>query len=152
MKRLNFALIFVVAIFALILSACLAAIPAPVNDAFAQVWLFLGGLFGKALFTLLCLVLLDVITGVAAAVKAGVFQWAKVLDFYQKTILPLILGWVAITLFLNYASSDLLGQGSDALTIPTAATLWALTVRQIGASVLDNVQCIIGQKEKDAQA
>jgi len=43
--------------------------------------------------TILVLILLDLATGVMAAIRAGVFKWKELVRFYRTNVLPYVLGY-----------------------------------------------------------
>jgi len=48
------------------------------------------------LYVILGLIGLDVVLGVAAALKTGVFDWHKLGDFYKTMVAPYVLGYLAL--------------------------------------------------------
>jgi hypothetical protein len=51
--------------------------------------------------TLLGLIVLDVLMGVASAIKRGVFSWKVLANFYATNIVPYLLGYLAAYLSIN---------------------------------------------------
>lgn len=89
--------------------------------------------------TLFGLILADLILGVAVAVRAGVFQWRKVGDFYRVQVLPSLIGWVGVTLALYLVTPTLLGGAADAFNVVAANALWGTAVASVGASALQSL-------------
>ncbi len=52
--------------------------------------------FGLQVLGALILIVGDLLLGVWVALKTGVFEWAKVGDFYKTTVLPLLGGWLTV--------------------------------------------------------
>lgn len=97
--------------------------------------------YGPLLLGLIMLVVVDVLTGIASALKRHVLDFKVLGNFLATSVLPLVLGWVALSIFafsvanipgLPTALSNLIGPG-------IADSSYALVVLQLGASVLQNV-------------
>ena len=52
--------------------------------------------------TLLGLIILDFILGIAAALRSGVFDWKKLGDFYKTNVLPYLLGYLGFWLVIGF--------------------------------------------------
>lgn len=61
--------------------------------------------FGQPLLGILGLVGVDLLTGIASALRRGKFDPQKIADFYRRTVIPKLLGWVALT-GLAYLASN----------------------------------------------
>ena len=48
------------------------------------------------LYTILGLIVLDVVLGVAVAIKNGKFEWFKVGQFYRTMVAPYVIGYLAL--------------------------------------------------------
>ncbi len=71
--------------------------------------------------TLLLLIVVDLVVGIIAALRAGAFAWRRVGDFYRTNVLPYLLGYGLV-----YAIGAL---GVGALLGPT----WQEVVQTVGA-------------------
>ncbi len=49
---------------------------------------------------LVLLIVVDVLAGVAAALRTKKFNWTKLGDFYYTMIVPMLLGWLAFSLLV----------------------------------------------------
>jgi len=98
----------------------------------------------KRLQTLLTLIVLDVLLGIAAALRDGAFRWSEVGRFYQTTVLPVFLGYFAVRLTLPYLSAELLGPDGSWLTETVATGLWLAGVGSLLASVAGSVKKLVG--------
>ena len=94
--------------------------------------------------TLAGLIILDIILGVAAALKRGEFDWAKLSQFYRTMILPMGLGFGIVALVAPWLVSDLLGEYSSLLSNALKTLAWAVLVRELGASILGHFKEIFG--------
>lgn len=84
------------------------------------------------------LVLLDVIMGIAEAIKKGLFEWRRVAEFYRTMVIPYVLGYLALQAAFAY-----LPDGLDTILSPTLATLalGAITAC-LGSSILGHIKAI----------
>src|SRR5258706_11641724 len=97
--------------------------------------------YGPLLLGLIALVVVDVLTGIASALKRRALDFKALGDFMGTSVLPLVLGWVALSIFafavanipgLPPAVASLIGPG-------VADSAYALVVLELGASILQNV-------------
>lgn len=101
--------------------------------------------WGKPLGGLLLLVVVDVLLGVASALKRKEFEWQVVANFYRTTVLPKVVGWVAAVV-LSYAvllsafPNDL---GATLAPISATAAL-AFVVADLLASIVANWREVFG--------
>ena len=90
--------------------------------------------------TLTSLILIDVALGIAASLRAGVFDWKKVGQFYKTMVVPYVLGYLVF-----YASGFLLdpawlgGLGWIASEAMMWAP-WAALIAALGGSILVNLK------------
>ena len=99
--------------------------------------------------TLLALIVVDIVLGIAAALKSGTFAWAEVGRFYRSTVLPLFLGYAVVRLATPYIAIDLLGDGSAWFGEALITLFWAAGVAQLVASVAKSIAALgitIGKK------
>ena len=95
--------------------------------------------------TLLGLIVLDVVLGIAAAIKTGQFDWQELGRFYTSMVLPMILGFAAVWFVTPYLVADLLGDYSEILTQGLVVLAWGALVLQLGTSILIHVKELWGQ-------
>ncbi len=107
--------------------------------------LVLGVLNDKRLQTLLALIALDLLLGVAAALKAGRFDWAKTGEFYQKTVLPIFIGYFALRLALPYVAVETLGATGEWLGEVLVSGFWLAGCGTLLASMAKSVKELIGK-------
>jgi len=93
----------------------------------------------KRLQTLLALIALDVLMGIAAALKSKQFQWAEIGRFYSSTVVPVFVGYAALRATLPFIASELLGPGGEWLTEGLATAFWLAGVATLIASVAKSV-------------
>jgi hypothetical protein len=54
---------------------------------------------------LLGLIVIDLMFGVALAIRTHVFEWHKIADFYGSTVLPNLLGWLTVHVVVSLATA-----------------------------------------------
>jgi len=90
------------------------------------------------------LIVLDVVLGIAAALRTGEFDWQEVGRFYTSMVLPMILGFAAVWFVTPYLVADLLGQYSEVLGQALVLLAWGTLVAQLVASILAHVKELWG--------
>jgi hypothetical protein len=96
---------------------------------------------------LIGLIVLDVVTGIALALRLGVFKWSEVGNFYKTMVLPFLLGWAGFAFVSQWVTGDLAAQFGDwAWTVGEGITTvtWLATVAVIGNSILTNGRALYG--------
>jgi len=91
------------------------------------------------LVTLFGLILADLLLGAAVAVRAGVFEWRKLADFYRVQVAPVLIGWLGVTLSLYLVTPALLGEAAGGINALVANALWGSAVASVGASALQSL-------------
>lgn len=103
----------------------------------------LGSFWGEVspkLLTLFGLILLDVLMGIARAVRQGQFEWKKVGQFYKSMVLPYIIGWLAVSLTIWMISLEMLpAEVSEWLNPALLWGTWLVVAATIGGSIKENV-------------
>ena len=94
--------------------------------------------------TLLALIALDIVMGIAASIKRGSFAWDEVARFYRTSVVPIFLGYGALLIALPYITDDLLGEGGQWLTTAALFAFWAFGVANLLASIGKSVEVLIG--------
>ena len=92
--------------------------------------------YGAMLPTLLGLVALDVVIGVAAALKENIFEWAKVAQFYKTMVAPYVLVYLAV--FVALVLVPELEQYTTVVGV-SVATLFGSVTANLLASIVKNV-------------
>ena len=87
---------------------------------------------------ILGLIVLDVVLGIAAAIRRGNFAWAEVGRFYYTMVLPYILGYLAFWLVSSVAFPEILGSSGYIVSEVTVSLAWAALVTCLGSSIIDN--------------
>lgn len=97
--------------------------------------------YGPLLLGLVVLVVVDVLTGIASALKRHTLDFKLLGNFLATSVLPLVLGWVALSIFaFAVANVPGLPPAIASLIGPSVAdSAYALVVLELGASVLQNV-------------
>lgn len=109
----------------------------------------INSLFGASVLILLVLVIVDLVLGVMAAIKAKEFKWARVTEFYQTKIIPSIGGWMILVLAAKYAlNTTVPGFEGDptynGIFTAGAAAAWATIVRDLFYSLAENFCAVFG--------
>lgn len=100
------------------------------------------------LWTLIGLIFLDIMFGIARAIREKVFDWRKVGQFYQTMVLPYIIGYLALFVFVKVASAELLGSLGYVVSDVVVWGAWMMLVTTIGGSFLDNARALGYQIEQ----
>lgn len=93
--------------------------------------------FVTAAFTLLALIIIDLVFGVALALKTHTFQWKLVADFYGTKVLPKLLGWMVVYLVVQFATILSQNQVIETLRPLLDLGFYALLVASLLGSVID---------------
>jgi len=88
------------------------------------------------------LIIMDVLLGVAAALKAGDFDFKKVGSFYQTNVLPYILGYLAFYIGTKIIvdPAAILGEWSHIVGEAAISIAWAAIIASLGGSIWSNVK------------
>jgi len=83
------------------------------------------------------LVVADLVLGIAAAIKAGVFRWSEVGRFYQTNVAPYLIGYVVLRLLVDIVPdlSGILGSG-------LALGAFGAIIGNLVASIAGNVKAL----------
>lgn len=60
--------------------------------------------FVNALLGVLALVVLDLVFGIAVAIKTKTFKWSELADFYRSSVVPSVFGWAVADVVLRLAA------------------------------------------------
>ena len=105
-------------------------------------------ILGQHLSTILGLIFLDVVLGVAVAVKRGRFEWRAVGTFYKTNVLPYILGYVAVSGAALFVAPELIaGEAGDALGLVISWLGFGAIVGQLlFGSIVGNAKALFAQR------
>ena len=92
--------------------------------------------YGSMLPTILGLVALDIVFGIAASLKAGEFDWGKVGQFYKTMVAPYVLVYLAV--FVGLALVPELEEYVTAVGISIATLFSSVTINLL-ASIVKNI-------------
>jgi hypothetical protein len=92
--------------------------------------------FKPYLLTLVGLIVLDVMLGVASGLKSGTFQWRQLADFYKQSVVPGLMGWIGLTIATYLVMPSLLGASADVLSQVTATVAWGTVVATLLSSIV----------------
>lgn len=108
-----------------------------------------GVLRDARLQTLLALIVLDVVLGIAAALRTGTFAWAEVGRFYRTTVVPIFLGYGALRATLPFISQELLGAPDTVATEAMASAFWLAGVGTLLSSIARSVAALGVSQSRD---
>ncbi len=105
----------------------------------------LPAILGQHLGTILGLIFMDVVIGIALAVKAKGFEWNLVASFYSTNVLPFAIGYVAVAGGLLFIAPELLPAGvADALALVGSwLGFGAIAAQIVFGSLLPNAKALI---------
>jgi len=105
----------------------------------------LDQIFGVEIAFLLGLITVDVLLGMAAAVRTHSFSWSTVNQFYMTMILPMLIGWGAFALLFKLTLPNVL-LGSDVagtlLREGVPGLAYLLIVRDLAYSIIENTKAV----------
>jgi hypothetical protein len=87
------------------------------------------------LLTLVGLIVLDVLLGIASGLRQGQFQWSMMANFYKTDVLPDIIGWVAFVIATYLVAPELLGNYAGVVSQGVVTLAWGTIVVTLGVSI-----------------
>lgn len=120
--------------------------PAPDPIDMSTVWEAVVRFFHDTrLYLVLVLIGLDLVMGIAAAIKVGLFQWDMVAQFYRTMVVPYIIGYLALYVAFALVPGGLdgiLGQG-------LVTTAFAAIAANLAGSIWGNLQALGFARQAD---
>lgn len=108
---------------------------------FEAIWTVVQGfLLNIGAPLILILIALDVVLGIAAALKRGEFQWPKVWQFYRTMILPYLITYVALQV-----ATTLMPEMPGALAFIVSGLpgiAFATIIGALGTSIIGHIKSI----------
>lgn len=102
--------------------------------------------FGVQVTALIGLIAVDVLLGVALAIKQGLFDWKKLSDFYLKMIIPYLIGWVAFSILTKFVAPVVLpAQSANLISDGLAGVAWGAIVVTMARRIYENGRAIYGE-------
>lgn len=89
--------------------------------------------------TILALIVMDLLTGIAAAIHLRQFDWRSLGDFYLSNVLPFILGYLALWIGVTFAAAQWLGPYADIIGEATVTLGWLAIIGTLVGSIRDNL-------------
>jgi hypothetical protein len=108
----------------------------------------LPSLFGTSVATIIGLIFLDVVLGMAAALRTGQFQWDAMSRFYRTQVVPGLIGYVALSAAMLWVAPDLLGEASDLVTGAAITLAWGAVVSDLVTSIRGSFLTIYHRADK----
>lgn len=103
------------------------------------------GALGTRVQTLLALIVVDVVLGIALALKRGEFDWRELARFYQTGVIPLLVGWVAFAVLVKVGVASELGDWGYLASEGIVTAAWLAAVGKLVNSVLGNMRELYGE-------
>lgn len=101
--------------------------------------------YGPAVASLVGLIILEVVTGIGAALKRGVFDWQKVANFYRTSVMPGLVGWLGLVVSTYLVVPGLFGDAVGGVVSPAVALSGLLAVvATLVASIRGNLAELFG--------
>ena len=89
--------------------------------------------------TLLGLILIDVVLGIAAALREGTFDWRRLGQFYGSNVLPYILGYLAFYVAVGFIIPvEALADLGEPINEAAVIVAWGVLVATLVGSILGN--------------
>ena len=89
------------------------------------------------------LIVLDVILAVAAAIKARVFDWRRLAEFYRSMVVPYVLGYLAFYIVGElFFVPKWLGDWSSLAGDGIQWVAWMALVGNLGADVMNSAKTL----------
>lgn len=95
--------------------------------------------------TLLALIAIDILTGVSKALKEGEFDLCKISQFYMSMVIPYLIGYASLAIFIPFAIPDFLGPYREVFSEGLINALWLMTVGSLGSSIHRNLEAVFGE-------
>ena len=102
----------------------------------------IGEVFGPQIMMVFALIAAQLISGIAVALKLGVFEWKKIGDFYRTVVLPMLLGWLTAAILAHFVIVDYLPADLKVLGPGIEIVAFGAVVLSLGGAVLQNLQAI----------
>lgn len=90
--------------------------------------------------TILGLILLDVVLGIAHAIKEKRFDWRLVAEFYSSMVLPYLLAFAAFAGVAKLVSVDLLGPWGYLLGDGMVSLAWLTIIAHLAESIMAHLK------------
>lgn len=90
------------------------------------------------------LILLDVVLGIALAIKINKFDWRKVGLFYRSMVLPYIIGWLVISVVTRIVAPEVLGDFGFLVGDVVVIGSWLAIVATLAGSIIKNAKDLYG--------
>jgi len=146
MKRSWFvSLVITILLLVFVVFPVAAATPEEVSPGILdQIWLVIQS-YAKHALALVGLIILDVLLGVAVAIRKKLFDWAQLGDFYLSMVLPMLIGWIGFIVITNLATTDVLGPVYGVIVGDVVIwASWLAVVATIGKSIVVNAKGLYG--------
>ena len=92
--------------------------------------------------TILALIVVDVIMGIAAAIKQRMFQWEAVGNFYLTMILPYLLGYAALFGASKLLLGEWLGPYGFIVSEGVVSMAWLAIIASLVGSIVRNGRAV----------
>ena len=101
------------------------------------------GYYKTYFFVIVVLVVLDVVLGIASAIKMKRFKAELMASFLAQDVLPFIVGLAAFIVALNLTTPDLSGVSAAFVVMLVSIVAWVMVVISLSISVIKSVSEIV---------
>lgn len=91
--------------------------------------------------TIVGLILLDVLLGIACAFRTGGFQWARVAEFYRTMVIPYVIGYLALFVAIGYIIPPNV-EGLEFLNQALVTAAWLALLGALLGSIKQNAEML----------
>jgi len=105
------------------------------------------------MLALVALVVINVLTGVAKALRSKTFDLQKLADFLRVSVLPQVIGWITISALTSLATQAVLDeQLASVISGAQAWSMYSAAVASLLGSIRENVDGIMSPNVIDVVA
>lgn len=112
----------------------------------------LPAIFGPTVATIIGLIFLDFVLGLAAALRLGEFSFEDLARFYKTQVLPGLLGYFALSASVGWVAPQLLGESAELVTTGALALAWAAVVGTLVSSIGNSLKTLYSGKDRYQRA
>jgi hypothetical protein len=102
----------------------------------------LSQIFGGQIATLFGFITVDVLLGIAAAIRSKTFDWRKVSMFYQTMVIPYLIGWTALAIGAKVVVPEAAGPYAKMVSSSVVNVAWLYLLGELAASWIKNGKII----------
>lgn len=100
--------------------------------------------FGPFIMGLIGLIGLDILIGIALAIKINRFEWKKVAAFYRTNVIPYLIGWLGFAMITRLAAPEVFGEWGFIFGDGVIIAAWLAVVATLAGSIIKNAKELYG--------